>query len=502
MFSYKSLVILGLASMVGLVSCKKSYLDRQSSTEVSIEDAFKTTTGVRAAINGLHRTMYEARDDNQFGQRSIDLMNDLMGADMPITANGAGWFIGAYNYTDHRQAGGTAGYTWGYYFRIINNANQILANVDNAQGPQEEKDNLKGQALFYRAFAYYNLSIYYQFTYRLVDVDLAPGLPIYTAPTRDGAPRGTLRQTYERIVADLDEAVALLGDGGPRPDKSQVDGSVAKGLYARVALVMQNWSKAAQMASEARQAYSYMQREQLLSGFNSLDNNEWMWGSRLQADQTSNTFSFISHMVLASGGYAALGMQKAVARGNEGTYDFITASDVRKDWWFPRLVPEPFKSQGYAPYSQRKYSLKIPGTFITDVCYMRASEMALIEAEARANVNQLSQAADIMNELIQIRDTSYTAPAARTALINNILLQRRIELWGEGFAFSDIMRLQAYDDAIISVGVKGLHRGTGHNPTLAGRVLDVVSGSTQFLFRIPGSELENNKAFTGADQNP
>lgn len=504
MFSYKNLVLLGVAAMVGFGSCKKTYLDRQSSTQVPIDDAFKTTTGVKAAVNGLHRMMYEVGGDHdQFGQPSINLMCDLMGNDMPISSSGAGWFLGSYRYQDNRTAGSTAGYTWTFYYRMINNANQILSHVDAAKGPQEDKDNYKAQALFYRAYAYYSLATYYQFTYRLVDPNEAKGLPIYLAPTREGASRGTLQQTYDQIIADLDQAVALLGDGGPRDDKSQIDGSVVKGLYARVAMVMQNWPKAATMAAEARQAYTLMSREALVSGFNAIDNAEWMWGSRIVVEQTSSVISFLSHMVLEAGGYAALGQQKQVARGELGIYDSVATTDVRKNWWFGRNVPEPFKSQGFAAYSQRKFKMKSVGTFATDYCYMRASEMLLIEAEARANSNDIPGAAALLNQFMEIRDTAYAgAPTNRATLINSILMQRRIDLWGEGFAFSDIMRLMAYDESIYPSGKKGLHRGTGHSRTYTGGVLDIVSGSNQFLFRLPSGELENNDKLTGSDQNP
>lgn len=491
----RNLSILIILISLGMVSCKKEYLERVPSDEVPIEDAFKDVNGLRAAINGIHRTMYEDVDHDLFGQKSIDLMADLMGDDMPISAQGAGWFLGAYRFQDHRTGGGTAGYVWTFYYRIISNANQILAHIDSAEGSAEEKNQIKAQALTYRAFAYFNLVQCYQFNYKMIDPNTAKGVPIYLEPTRDGQPRASVQQVYDRIEQDLKDAITIFGDGGPRPDKSQLDGSVTKGIYARVALAKQDWAKAADMAREARANYGYMTTTALLDGFNSINNPEWIWGSTLNVDQTVNTGSFLSHMVYESGGYASLGQQKLM---NRVLLTTMPATDVRKAWWWDRSE---VSGTVYRPYSQRKFKVKLPGTFITDVSYMRSAEMALIEAEALAQAHSTAAAATVLNDLMVNRNPDYVAPTERIALIKEILNQRRIELWGEGFRYFDIMRQMAYPAGILSEGEVGLHRGPQFTASVA-VTIDVAPGANIFLFRIPGSEIENNANMTDADQNP
>lgn len=72
--------------------------------------------------------------------------------------------------------------------------------------------------------------------------------------------------------------------------------------------------------------------------------------------------------------------------------------------------------------------------------WMRASEMALTEAEAYYMLGQEGQAKAALNEVQSKRIPGYSSTASGEALLNEIKVSRRIELWGEGFAFLDLKR--------------------------------------------------------------
>jgi len=485
--------------LLGLGSCKKSYLDRVPTSEAPLSDIFKTTVSSEAALQGLHRLMYDVpsgRQDDQFGQKSIDLYNDLMGDDMPLTDRGSGWFMSMYSYSAPRTTEAPGSYPWVFYFGMINNANQIIVNIDNATGPQEDKDNIKGQALFYRAYAYYNLSLYYQFTY-LVD-ETALGLPLYDEPTRVGKGRSTMKETYDFILNDLSASRALLAGSSSRNDKSAINIDVVNAISARIALSMGKWTDAANYANAARQSYPFMNSRDLLDGFNSINNSEWIWGSKMVDDQTSNVASFLGQMDIASGGYAALGQQKLVSRN---LFITIPSNDIRKNWWYA-------KSEGrYQGFSQKKFRVKVAGTFGTDVSYVRSAEMALIEAEALCMNNDLAGSKAVLSSLITTRQPDYDVDqfTTQTDLFKEIIRQRRIELWGEGFRYSDIKRFAPalyLQRGLLSAGDLGLHReGNGGNKTLMGQVTIADPLSPLFVFRIPSSEINLNPAMQG-QQNP
>jgi starch-binding outer membrane protein, SusD/RagB family len=120
---------------------------------------------------------------------------------------------------------------------------------------------------------------------------------------------------------------------------------------------------------------------------------------------------------------------------------------------------------------------------------MRAAEMVLIEAEALARQGKDADAAKVLFELTKKRDASATLSTNTGAsLIEEIIFNRRIELWGEGFRFTDLKRMnQALD-----------RNGANHNSGVA-VVFDVPAGDVQWEFLIPRRELDSNKAMV---QNP
>lgn len=482
--------IAALALLISFTSCKKSYLDKYPTDEAPLDDVFKTTQSSEAALQGINRMMFEIGSEHQlFGQKSIDLTCDLMGEDMAISDQGSGWFLSEYQYTANRQPSDNGAYVWDFYYRMINNANQIITHIDGAKGLQEERDNIKGQALFYRAFAYYNLSIFYQHTYKF-DKTL-PCVPIYTDPTRTGNPRASVEEVYNFIKSDLNSAIQLINNSGiSRSDKSGIDASVAKGLYARVALMMQDWPVAAQMAEEARAGYTIMSQEDCLGGFNDWGNSEWIWGSRIPEDQASNLIGFVPHMDPAADGYG-LAMQKLIVRrvlDSAALMQDASQHDVRVDWFYKA------NSGIYLARCQKKFRIKSPGTYATDQGYMRSSEMVLIQAEALANMGSTNEAGSVLEELMSKRNPDYEIATDKRLLLRQIWWQRRLELWGEGFRFSDIQRQSLFD--YLEEGEKGLHRTIsttrGHYADLVGNAKDITANDNMFLFRMPGSEIQYN----------
>jgi hypothetical protein len=214
-----------------------------------------------------------------------------------------------------------------------------------------------------------------------------------------------------------------------------------------------------------------------------------MWASVIPANQATIYASFFSHIDIATNGYAALGGQKKITKA---LYDQIDATDARKGWW---------RGTGSAgadvQYNQRKFRVPTVGSWAADYYYMRAAEMYLIEAEARARSGNEAAARTALEALVTTRRPGYSAATLTgSALVNEILLQRRIELWGEGFALMDIKRLKT-----------GLNRPTGpgnHDVTTSLNPITttVPDGSGLFLMRIPQRELDANLVMTAADQNP
>lgn len=470
-----------------LGGCKKEYLDTTPSADVAESVIFETTQGAMVALNGTYRSLWRnLTNHGNFGQKSADLVIDLMGNDMVVHSQGYGWFIREYNYSEFQNVNTNrrSERTWFFYYRTINNVNRILAGLDKAVGPQAEKEYIRGNALALRAHAYFYLANFFQHTYK--GNEDKPGVPLYTEPTTEGKGRGTVADVYNQIVADLTEAETLLdGAGKARKHMSHIDQRTVRGIRARVALQMEDYTTAATYANLAKGS-ALMTPDQYKAGF-SKPNSEWIWGLEVNTEQATIFASLYSHFDPRTLSYAKLGLQKKITKE---LYDQIPVGDVRKE-----VYQMPGTGTTNIPdYTSLKLVLPLASNWAGDYLLMRAGEMYLIEAEALARTGNEVEAQNVLETLVKARNENYVyLPGVGKSLLDEILLQRRIELWGEGFAYLDIKRLK-----------QGLNRPDGegnHSIGLAG-VLELPAEDPKFLFRIPQDEINTNKNISINDQNP
>ncbi|MCK4746631.1 MAG: RagB/SusD family nutrient uptake outer membrane protein, partial [Bacteroidales bacterium] len=407
-----------------------------------------------------------------------------MGHDMKVFSRGYGWYISDYSYVARGQItdGSTCDLSYNICYDIIYNSNVILEKADDLQGSQDEKDFIKAQAHSLRAFAYFWLAQWHAPTY--VGNESAPCCPLKLESSEEHAPVSTVGDVYNTITSDLDNAITLFqGSSEGRPAKSQIDLSVAQGIRARVALTMNDWTTAISNAQAARADYSLMDGAAYTSGFNDVENVEWMWGLDINDEQATIYASFFSHLDPTRLSYASLGLQKQMP---QYLFDTIPDTDIRK-----QIVVEPGDDQWFGlgnpvpTYSVVKF---IAGSsWAADYVLMRAAEMYLIEAEAAAEAGQDAVAQAAINVLIDVRDPGVSTSNTGQALVDEIRLQRRIELWGEGFGLFDVKRWKIPLDR------------TDHDPTLC-VVTDTPANSSEFNMRIPQREIDANDAMTEADQ--
>ena len=118
--------------------------------------------------------------------------------------------------------------------------------------------------------------------------------------------------------------------------------------------------------------------------------------------------------------------------------------------------------------------------------YMRAAEMYLIEAEAYAHLNNNAKASEVLGEFMKNRQPDWSKAIVN---VEDVYLQRRIELWGEGFTYFDLKRLNK--------GIDRNYDGSNHNYKLTYPAHDVV-----WTFQIPRAEMQENTHIDRSEQNP
>lgn len=495
----KKLLIFAVSlSLAFTIGCKKDYLETKPSNGVTEEEIFSKYSSAVAALNGIYKEQFTfaialSTGHDDFGQKATDLMSDLMGNDMVVNTQGYGWFNGDYQLTTWLSAvnASQSDNTWFRYYDMIKQCNKIINNAEGiGDASAEQKESLRGQAYGMRAYAYYYLINYFQQTYK--GNETKPGVPIYTEDTTVGKARGTVQNVYDQINGDLQKAETLL-TGKPRGSKVNMDLSVVQGYKARVALLEHDWAGAASYADKALQSYTLMSAVTYKSrpAFSTIENVECMWGSKITADEATIYASFFSHIDISTGGYAALGGQKKITKA---LYDEIPDGDVRKT-----VFKTPGTGTDADPdYDQHKFQVPdVSNKWAADYQYMTVAEMYLIKAEGLAREGgKDADAIAALEKLVQARYPAYSATGlSGQSLIDEILLQRRIELWGEGFSLWDIKRLD-----------QGLNRPTGPGnhgaPNFNPGVYTTQPQDPRFLMRIPQRELDNNVNMTSSDQNP
>ncbi|MER2999547.1 RagB/SusD family nutrient uptake outer membrane protein [Pontibacter populi] len=511
----KNLYIIGATVFsLFLGGCSEDFLDvKPSGSEITpqqLAEAAKTDPGLlNGNISGLYSTMYNtgtggtnlSHDD--FGQKSWDIYMDMLSSDMVLAGVTYGWYSGVARYQDTQDYTQNEGYMpWRYYYRIIFGANTVIdalggtdANLDGED--KREQRHIMGQAKAMRAYAYFYLSQLYAPGYGTGSEKL---VPIYTNTEVPNQPRATTAEVYDLIIDDLTQAIEYMSDFN-RLTKDQVDANVAKGLlsYALSARgTNADLQKVVELTGEVMTAAGYrVTNEGELygkiangvltnpqSGFNNVATPSWMWGVDLTLANGLDLVSWWGQVDYYTYSYAWAGDPKTIDNGLQAS---IRTDDLRRNQ-FSLTSGRPlykFFDLGRKAGGQRQIT--------TDYVYMRIEEMILLNAEANARLGNVDAAKDALMMLMSKRIVEIAGSEATTgpdayeayldgltapALLNEIILQTRIEMWGEGKAYLAVKRNKL-----------NVTRGTNHlffpGETFAW-------DSDELTFEIPQAEVLNN----------
>lgn len=531
-----------LALCLGLCGCS-DLMETSPSVEVDRSLILKDAAGMEVAMNGIYSTMYRRLDfvsanaHQCFGNMAVTLAAELMGEDMVEIAEGPGWFWKDYTYEMRQRYTSKiwrSFFTWSYFYEIINNANNIIAAAPTAAGNESDKEDILAQALTARAFSYFMLVQSFQQTY--VGHEDLPGVPVYTEPTTsasEGKGRGTVEETYSRINEDLALALDLFKRSSrPRKDVSHLDYYCAALLNARVALVQNDWEAAAQWSTEAmaKPGCSLLSRAEATvtkgtfndqdrswttgsTPFNSVQSSSVMWGVKVLPDQSTVYASFFSHMDASTNVFYGAESPKCISNW---LYEQIPGTDIRKGWWNGDIgIDESAWSYGSnINYCQHKFQWADQNAHTGDYIFMRLEEAYLIRAEALCRLKRFDESRAVLGEIVSRRnpqgmkaldfltgdEQTFASTGSVQTLLDEILLQRRIELWGEAGRIYDILRLGKGWTRYWEFGGKK----TNHTNYLSkySEYLAFPKDFKECIMMIPQVEIDNNPNIGGEDQNP
>lgn len=486
------LFIIAIFTASILASCNKDFLNTKPTNAVTDDQVFNSVDNAETALTGIWAYMFETYFTFAVpGLKSLDLTSDAMGSDVAVSTSYG--FRDAYTYLEmpDNTKNRVSAY-WTILYKTIDNCNNFLSKIDQVPGDEGKRQYLKGQAAALRGYCYLTLAEFYQFP---ADLN-AKAVPIYTepaAPSTPGKPKSTVGQVYGQAISDLEKAAPLLADyTRDQTMKFKIDANVVQGLLARAYLYSGQSAKAIAPAVAARNGYPLMSGDDYNKGFNDIGNAEWIWGQPQTPSQSvaASTFNFLD--VSTQVAYYKSFKADPYFQGH------FSNTDVRFKLF-------QWINSGSLLY--KKFRFRDPGAMVADVVLMRAAEMYLIEAEAYARTTNTAKAAEVLNVLRTARNAVPYNAAGTGKVLDTILLERRKELWGEGFSLVDIIRTGGTvvrkkfaavggGDSLINVpqpdGSVVKVAGVGHRTLVLPDKSPFVKNSPYYLFSIPISEIQNN----------
>lgn len=515
----KRIYILSLIAVlfVGITGCGDDFLEVQPTEFLSAEqvaEAAKNNPDVVAgSVSGIYTLMFQVAtggsdpdepDHDDFGQKGYDIYSDFLSNDMALSISTYGWYRRTCELTETVDYTTTINYRpWRYYYRLIRSANTVIATLggNDVTPENDENKHLMGQAKALRAYCYFYLTQFYALEYE----PSKEILPIYTDPSQPNQPKSTTTEVFALMESDLTDAISLL-ENFTRTGKHQVNKYVAEGLLAYVYASMgdEKLSEAKSMTEDVinnggftlmdSTEVSYLAYDGGLGGFNDLSTPGWIWGVDITLDNGLDLISWWGQVDAFTYSYQWAGDRKSI---DQDLFDLIPENDVRKDQFYTTanykiLIPE-FRDANNEIEYRSSYALTPVGKFYapgreiggqrnveTDYVYMRIAEMYLLNAEVSAKLGQDEAARTSLNAVVSHRmaDASYIDGLSGQALQDEIYLQTRIELWGEGKSYLAMKRNKATTV-----------RGSNHL-SFVGE--SIPYNDPRLTFEIPIQEIQNN----------
>jgi len=410
-----SITLVGLSS-----SCSEEFLETEPTSQLPTERVFESFSTASAALIGAYDQLSSFDVEGLY----MPIMSDIMGEDIMINSvDNWNWFVTVY------QMKVLPSYTyveipWAQGYYVIYNANMIIENANFIpDATDEQKQQLIAEAKVIRAFMMLKLVEMYAPSYASDPNALSILNVNYVLPTdSEDLPRATNEEIYAQIESDLLSAVNELDY---KSDKGFFDKRASQAILARAYLNMGEFEKASEMAKVAYEGITLMSVNDMYSGFN-YRNSETIY-TVAYTPEDNNIYLSIPSFYWPVSGYSSI-------RANDEFVDKFSFNDTRKSFFVMEsdIDLDRYLVLKFAHYQSIGNAEKVS---------IRASEMYLIEAECEAELGNYAVAQEALFQVQSRADLSVSkSTAIGQELIDEVLLERRKELFGEGFRWNDIKR--------------------------------------------------------------
>ncbi|SEB21655.1 RagB/SusD family nutrient uptake outer membrane protein [Pedobacter hartonius] len=336
---------------------------------------------------------------------------------------------------------------WQSAYLIVYHANLVLETVEKLKGSADQSilDGLRGSALFFRSFAFWQVAQLYAKPYTIATALQDPGIPLRLNSDINGvSSRGTVSQTYERIIQDLQEAVTLLQPTSivsSRPNKA-----AAYAMLARTYLSMEDYPQALINANLALQINS------TLVDYNTINRDVFVLFSPRFSSKEVIFHSVTSLAPILNPGSAA----NNVAKIDPSLVASYASNDLRSVLFLKQNtsnvnVPDTPGSSDSTSVTANDGTYRFTGNYEPNTRSiffngLAVDELYLIRAECYARANNVTAALGDLNTLLSSRwnNTSVYQPIVATNVddaLSKVLIERRKELLMRSLRWTDLRRL-------------------------------------------------------------
>jgi len=422
-------ILIAIIAITSLASCKK-VIESEPTHQLDGTTRFETIEDFDFALTGAYALF---RSGNYYGSGSNAFVNlpDMITDNLNETSESLGNYqnMSTWRYAEDEP---NIAATWQAAYRVVSQANLLLGNIDKFSATDGGAVNrIKAQALAIRAMVHFDLLRYWVEDYDRNSTK--PGIPYITVFDYEQKPaRGTVKETYDHIEADLQQARGLINSGLDKTinasGKAYIDIQGVNAIMARVFLYSNQLDSAIKYSTLVITAIPLASRTNFPNIWTDASTSEVIWSVSFNAGEgrIGDPVYFVPN-------------NRSSYRPNPAlitTYDQV--NDIRYSSYFQvrsnRLV--------VSKYLAKAAQVPRPDG-ITNFKAFRTGEMYLIRAEAYARkggINEVTALADL-NTLRAARIAGFVAGAETgAALINAIALERRKELICEGHRWFDLKR--------------------------------------------------------------
>lgn len=469
-------LVAGLAAMslTSLSGCIDETEPNSIATQKQVQRSTSAAAALLSAMPAYFNSVWDRGRHWSFGYGATMFIRDIQTGDMLKSNDAYNQFA---DFAENKYQGDKYIYPqffWNYYYGFINTANNMISGV-NPESATKEQLGYLGAGYAFRALLYLDMARCFEFlpndktkatnSYGHDVTHLT--VPIVKAGMSKDSARSNPRVTHEQmsqfILDDLNKAEEYIVNQTNTNGKTLPTLACVYGLKARLYMWNEDYVNAEKYARQAilQSGLSPITEEQGLNtktGFNVTD--PWMWGAQQTSENGSVQSGIINWTANASNettfGYSGVGAGNFVEIDRK-MYERISDKDWRKLWF---KAPAGSKLDGKNLYVNPAYALKYPDYVslkfrpgsgngeepsigaATAYPIMRVEEMYFIEAEAAAHQNANRGKQLLEDFMKKYRNPSYVCDAtSKDDIIEEIVFQKRVELFGEGQSFFDIKRL-------------------------------------------------------------